>query len=330
MDAVADSWSMHEVNPATGESETIGANTAGVPLWDMEYSTYYSTEEAPKVNGIYYYYLLPVKDPMALDTSAFGLSSFLSSYTGASYLTAVTSGGYEQITSQGATLDTERILILDNAGYILSFWVYPNGGAYGADISFYPTDLDLAFPGNEDDMYCSMVVGEDGNLYLSAFNGSTNELYRLVYDEAADTFVSTYLGNVGADVWPATITSVTNNGEAPNALPAYESIATIHSAPVSAAELAAAADACTINRVYQAPVAETDDVTIEEETTVTIEVTGNADKLKDFLAVLEPFGIRELVQSGMVAIGRGSRSITERTLRPVPVPVPAAAAIPAS
>ena len=54
---------------------------------------------------------------------------------------------------------------------------------------------------------------------------------------------------------------------------------------------------------------------------VTIEVTGNAAKLKDFLAVLEPFGVRELVQSGMVAIGRGSRSITERTLRPVPVPV---------
>ena len=61
---------------------------------------------------------------------------------------------------------------------------------------------------------------------------------------------------------------------------------------------------------------------------ITIEVTGNTGKLKDFLAVLEPFGIRELVQSGMVAIGRGSRSITERTLRPVPVPVPAAHAIP--
>ena len=61
---------------------------------------------------------------------------------------------------------------------------------------------------------------------------------------------------------------------------------------------------------------------------VTVEVTGNAGKLKDFLAVFEEFGIRELVQSGMVAIGRGSRSITERTLRPVPVPVPAARAIP--
>ncbi|WP_310962759.1 acetolactate synthase small subunit [Nocardioides terrisoli] len=55
---------------------------------------------------------------------------------------------------------------------------------------------------------------------------------------------------------------------------------------------------------------------------ITVEVTGNADKLADFLRVLEPFGVRELVQSGLVAIGRGSRSITERTLRPVPVPVP--------
>jgi acetolactate synthase-1/3 small subunit len=60
---------------------------------------------------------------------------------------------------------------------------------------------------------------------------------------------------------------------------------------------------------------------------VTIEVTGNADKLSDFLRVLEPFGIRELVQSGMVAIGRGSRSITERTLRPVAVPAPPPTAV---
>ena len=57
---------------------------------------------------------------------------------------------------------------------------------------------------------------------------------------------------------------------------------------------------------------------------VTIQIIGNAGKIADFLRVLEPFGIRELVQSGMVAIGRGSRSISERTHRPVPVPAPAA------
>jgi len=50
---------------------------------------------------------------------------------------------------------------------------------------------------------------------------------------------------------------------------------------------------------------------------VTIEATGSPDKLAAMLNLLEPFGIRELVQSGMVAIGRGSRSITDRTLRPV-------------
>jgi acetolactate synthase I/III small subunit len=56
---------------------------------------------------------------------------------------------------------------------------------------------------------------------------------------------------------------------------------------------------------------------------VTIEVTGNSDKLGDFRRILEPFGIRELVQSGMVAIGRGSRSISERSPRPVAVPTAA-------
>ena len=48
---------------------------------------------------------------------------------------------------------------------------------------------------------------------------------------------------------------------------------------------------------------------------VTIEATGSSDKLEALLRVLEPFGIRELVQSGLVAIGRGNRSITDRALR---------------
>jgi acetolactate synthase-1/3 small subunit len=48
---------------------------------------------------------------------------------------------------------------------------------------------------------------------------------------------------------------------------------------------------------------------------LTIEATGTSDKLNAFLEVLEPFGVKELVQSGMVAIGRGPRSITDRALR---------------
>ena len=53
--------------------------------------------------------------------------------------------------------------------------------------------------------------------------------------------------------------------------------------------------------------------------------SATSDKLADFLRIVEPFGVRELVQSGMVAIGRGGRSISERSLRPVAVPAPPAA-----
>jgi acetolactate synthase-1/3 small subunit len=48
---------------------------------------------------------------------------------------------------------------------------------------------------------------------------------------------------------------------------------------------------------------------------VTIEATGGSDKLEAMLKMLEPFGIKELVQSGTIAVGRGSRSITDRSLR---------------
>jgi acetolactate synthase-1/3 small subunit len=48
---------------------------------------------------------------------------------------------------------------------------------------------------------------------------------------------------------------------------------------------------------------------------VTIEATGDSDKLEALLRILEPFGIKELVHSGLVAIGRGGRSITDRSLR---------------
>jgi len=52
---------------------------------------------------------------------------------------------------------------------------------------------------------------------------------------------------------------------------------------------------------------------------VTIEATGSTDKLEALLRVLEPYGVRELVQSGMVAVGRGSRSMTDRSSRPASV-----------
>jgi acetolactate synthase-1/3 small subunit len=42
---------------------------------------------------------------------------------------------------------------------------------------------------------------------------------------------------------------------------------------------------------------------------LTIEATGTPDKLEALLRVLEPYGIRELAQSGVVSLSRGPRGI---------------------
>ena len=50
---------------------------------------------------------------------------------------------------------------------------------------------------------------------------------------------------------------------------------------------------------------------------VVVEAIGSPTKLTALLGALEPFGIREIVQSGTVAIGRGPRSLTARALERV-------------
>ncbi|MEL4357418.1 MULTISPECIES: acetolactate synthase small subunit [unclassified Luteococcus] len=46
---------------------------------------------------------------------------------------------------------------------------------------------------------------------------------------------------------------------------------------------------------------------------ITVEATGSQEKLAAMLEMLQPFGIIELVQSGQVALGRGSRPITDKS-----------------
>ena len=43
---------------------------------------------------------------------------------------------------------------------------------------------------------------------------------------------------------------------------------------------------------------------------LTVEATGTRSKLDALLRMLDPYGIREIVQSGVVAVGRGPKSIT--------------------
>ena len=43
-----------------------------------------------------------------------------------------------------------------------------------------------------------------------------------------------------------------------------------------------------------------------------VEITGTRDKIDAMLEVLAPYGILELAQSGMVAVGRGSKRMTDK------------------
>jgi acetolactate synthase-1/3 small subunit len=49
--------------------------------------------------------------------------------------------------------------------------------------------------------------------------------------------------------------------------------------------------------------------------TVTIEATGAREKLAALVELLAPHGIKEIVQSGVVALARGNRGMTDRTAR---------------
>ncbi len=200
---------MHKVGENGVSAETSETNGAGIPLWDMAYSSYFSTEDTPKVSSVYAYYFLPPKDPMHLDNQAFNL------YGAIEYLTTITSMGYEQYTvpETGEVLDTEHLVLLDNKGMVYHFYTYLEGKDYRARLAQYPSDLGLSFDGydNKEKMYCSMVADPNGILYLSYFNGDSSELYRLELDEANEMYHAERIGTFGEEVWPAMLTEVTNN-----------------------------------------------------------------------------------------------------------------------
>ena len=220
-DASSDSWSMHAIDPATGETLASYANGVGVPMWDMTYNPYFSEQEdKPIVSAVYNYFLLAAQDPTALNTMAFDMSDLFSQYTRAGYAVALTSLGKVPVEDEDGnpTKTGEMIFVLDNRCYMWIWTVYKTDEGYSANINLLESDLDLSFPGYENDMYCSMIADNDGvYLYLSAFNGDTNEIYRLslVQNSAGNMMISGLkIGDVGENVWPAALYEALDNATA--------------------------------------------------------------------------------------------------------------------
>ena len=211
MDSTRDVWAMHKVN-ADGETvENSGANAIKVPLWDMTYSTYFSDENGQDmIAGIYDYYVFLPNDPMKLEMRVFDMYWYLDELVG------ITTLGHESRYDDwyGVQRETEHFKLLDTDGYVYDLWVYANDdGSMGSMIDYRLSDLNLAFEGYENlYKYTSLMAGEDGALYLSAFNGSTNEIYRMTYNEDEGIYNAVRLADVGEEVWPAVLTEVKCNG----------------------------------------------------------------------------------------------------------------------
>ncbi len=264
MDSDPEAFMMHKVD-ADGKTLASAENTNGIPLWDMAYSQYFTElRGVEQVSSIYYYYLLSPKDPMNMDAVGFNLGDL------ATYLVGITSAGYEKVADEDGNLhETEHLILLDNDGYVWDFWIYDReGGGMDALYNITKSNLNCEFPGDDtmDNMYTSLMVGEDGNLYLSAFEGSTNEIYHLSYDADIDQYVAVMIGTMGADVWPATITSVTTNNGSTGAAVSPAPTATMSAEVITRDELAAASQKAAFT-VSQA----------ERDTKLSVYATGTMD-----------------------------------------------------
>ncbi len=209
---VAKDMRMHQVDRATGEIlGTVAPCAWSDPLVSVA-ALEQSTPEAPHVAAMssdsFYYPLNPMEEGFDGFGGGFSFLSRLSESTGGTKLVAMAANG-TTLNQYGTVCDV--IYILDDAGYM---WILeaPKRGSYG--FSFVPTDLSVDFPMYEKLQYCSMVAGDDGNLYLSRFTGDGTEIYRLSWDAEQGMFVSALVTNMGSGVWPAALYAVKQNGTA--------------------------------------------------------------------------------------------------------------------
>ena len=208
---------MYAVDPVTGETVCVSGTCAfGAAVSDIAASPCYATKTEPYLVGVYGTYFLTHNTPSQNTfASGFNLASYLANYTKASKFVAICDYGASVV--NGAYWDT--YFALDNAGYL---WLLKTNGS-NAQFGMYPTDLDLTYPTSSNgSQYCSLVCDEVGDLYLAYFTGSTSEIYYLTFNGKG--FSSMYVGNVGADVWPAALSAVETNVSAEPTEPAAANV----------------------------------------------------------------------------------------------------------
>ncbi len=193
---------MHEVDLATGKNLHTwngidGGNGSNLPLFDIAHSYLYSGEQnGSNMVWIYGYYVSTLQHPDELDAGAYSLQQTLATQ-GANFFTAIANMGYYDVRVGSTLCPADVFVALDDAGNIWTLgYVYYNNTVkmYTLDDVEKTTLPELSYPGFDqyDSSMSSLVYAEEESgdvLYLSYFNGETNDIYRLAYstDDGGDT-----------------------------------------------------------------------------------------------------------------------------------------------
>ena len=108
----------------------------------------------------------------------------------------------------------------DDLGRVWRANVYHVVTPYSSSYNIAYTTTESTLPENvfASKDFSSLVLGEDGALYLSAYSGDASTLYRLTYNADTNVYEAMGMGTYGNKVWPALLLSVTDNdGESEDA-----------------------------------------------------------------------------------------------------------------
>ena len=182
-------------------------------VWDTGYSEQFSTEGDARLIGIRENMVLAPFSPMNPEMVNFDLSSY-----GVTFLTGIATAGTETVEYQGyygdlRTAESDIFYMVDDQNRI---WrcnmILEDGVVWDIIYSIIPSNMTVRYPASFVGR-SSLVMGEDGALYYSAWTGHANELYRLTYDETTESYNAIHLGNFGEDVWPVVILEAASNAQ---------------------------------------------------------------------------------------------------------------------
>jgi hypothetical protein len=202
------------VDAQTGETTVLG--TWDGQIYDMAYSKLFSDENTDRVHMISGSYWMPAKDPaQTFDTDAWDLFDYLFEHDAYEFV-AIAVGDIVTIEDQGQTYEAEELFLLDDNGNIWKLQAYFDGQFYNStEPVFYASNLQeqgwSAVRLSESVLtLSSLVMGQDGNLYFSAFTGTSSDFYQLTMDDETMTCQARLFANSGDEVWPAMLVEVTD------------------------------------------------------------------------------------------------------------------------